>query len=341
MFVRGTRPAARRGFTLVELLVVIAIIGVMVGLLLPAVQAAREAARRMSCSNNMKQLGLALHNYHSTHQKFPYSVLMSGSLTAGSARPPATMTRNHRGWLVVLPFIEQQALYDLADLRLATGHYVRPGSGTLAGPRPGEVGNRNDEVVSTPVSSFLCPSDPNPTNYATITSPEYSISPGTTTRQGAFTNYDFSIRRTSADDNNWSAEAVATRRLFGQNNSSQFRDIVDGTSNVIALAETLRLTWNGVSPTWGYAKWVGHGVDVTYPAGMNFNLCCAWLAPPFASQPVLKQRLGDWSTPGSMHPGGAQFTFGDGSVRFISESIELITLQRLAYIADGQPLGEF
>jgi len=341
MSVRCTRRATRRGFTLVELLVVIAIIGVMVGLLLPAVQAAREAARRMSCSNNLKQLGLALHNYHSTFEKFPYSVLMSGSVEAGSARPGDFRIRNHRGWLMVLPFIEQQALYDLADFRLSTGAYVRAPAGSLSGPRPGEVGNRNDEVVSTPVSSFLCPSDPNPTNYATTTSANYSISPGTTTRQGAFTNYDFSIRRTSSSDNNWGAEAVATRRLFGQNESSRFRDIVDGTSNVIAIAETLRLTWNGVSPTWGYAKWVGHGVDVTYAAGMNFNLCCGWDAPPMVRQPVLKQRLGDWSTAGSMHPGGAQFTLGDGSVRFISESVELITLQRLAFIADGQPLGEF
>jgi len=336
---RATR--VRKAFTLVELLVVIAIIGVMVGLLLPAVQAAREAARRMSCSNNMKQLGLALHNYHSSFQKFPYSVLRSGSITSGSARPADGTTRNHRGWLVMLPFIEQQGLYDSADLRLATGHYVRPGSGSLSGPRPGEPGNPNDIVVSTPVQTFLCPSDPNPTNYTTTTSPEYSISPGTTTRHGAFTNYDFSIRRTSSDDANWLAEAAATRRLFGQNDSSQFRDIIDGTSNVIAIAETLRLTWNGVSPTWGYAKWVGHGVDVTYPQGINFNLCCAWDAPPMARQPVLKQRLGDWSTAGSMHPGGAQFTLGDGSVRFISQSIELVTLQRLAFIGDGQPVAEF
>jgi len=341
MLVRFKRPVVRRGFTLVELLVVIAIIGVMVGLLLPAVQAAREAARRMSCSNNMKQLGLALHNYHSTHEKFPYSVLNGGSIEAGTARPGDLRIRNHRGWLMLLPFIEQQGLYDLADFRLATGAYVRAPAGTLSGPRPGELGNRNDEVVSTPVSSFLCPSDPNPTNYATTTSPNYSISPGTTVLQGAFTNYDFSVRRTSSSAALWTAEDPATRPLFGHDASSKFRDIVDGTSNVIALGETLRLTWDGVSQTWGYAKWVGHGVDVAYFTGMNWNFCCGWDATPNVRQPVLKQRLGNWSTVGSMHPGGAQFTLGDGSVRFISESIELVTLQRLARIADGQPLGEF
>jgi len=331
---------SRKAFTLVELLVVIAIIGVMVGLLLPAVQAAREAARRMSCSNNMKQVGLALHNYHSAHNKFPYSVGWSGSVESGSATPGPNRVRNHRGWLLLLPFMEQQSLYDLANLSMATGAYVR-GANTVGGPLPGAPGNPNDIVVSTPIETLLCPSDPNPTTYAETGSTNYSISPGTTTRQGAFTNYEFSIRRTASGDVNWSADDPATRRLFGQNDSSRFRDMVDGTSNGIAFAETLRLTWNGVSPTWGYAKWVGHGVDVDYAFGMNFNRCCAWIAPPFTNLPVLPQRLGDWSTAGSMHPGGAQFTLGDGSVRFISETIELVTLQRLAYIADGQVLGEF
>src|SRR6056297_3670109 len=122
--VKRSNHFSRTGFTLVELLVVIAIIGVLVGLLLPAVQAAREAARRMSCSNNMKQLGLALHNYHDTHNEFPYSVALSGSIESGSAAPGPN-TRNHRGWLLILPFIEQQNLQEQLDLRLATGAYTR------------------------------------------------------------------------------------------------------------------------------------------------------------------------------------------------------------------------
>lgn len=151
----------RSGFTLVELLVVIAIIGVMVGLLLPAVQAAREAARRMSCGNNMKQLGLALHNYHDTHQKMVYAALQSGSITVGTAVPGAGRVLNHKGWLSVLPFIEQAPLFDLHDSRLASGAYVR-GANTISGPRPGEPGNVNDVVVSSIISAFLCPSDPIP-----------------------------------------------------------------------------------------------------------------------------------------------------------------------------------
>lgn len=331
----------RRAFTLVELLVVIAIIGVMVGLLLPAVQAAREAARRMSCSNNMKQVGLALHNYHDTHQKFPYSVGWSGSIESGNAIPGSGKIRNHRGWLMVLPYIEQQALYDMADLALATGSYVRSGTaGSISGPLPGEPGNPNDVVVSTPVQTFLCPSDPNPTNYSTITAANYSISPGTTTREGAFTNYDFSVRRTSNSSNTFRTEDMLTRRMFGLNDSSKFSDITDGTSNAIAVCETLRGVHDGVPQTWGYSKWVGHGVDPAYNLGINDLLCCAWDSPPF-NRPRTPSKLSAWSTSGSMHPGGAQFTLGDGSVRFISDAIELLTLQKLAYISDGQVLGEF
>jgi len=332
---------AKKAFTLVELLVVIAIIGVMVGLLLPAVQAAREAARRMSCSNNMKQIGLALHNYHSAHNKFPYSVGWGGSIEAGTAIPGANRIRNHRGWLLMLPFVEQQALYDLANLSAASGSYVRSGTaGTISGPLPGAAGNPNDVVVSTPVPTFLCPSDANPTNYATTSSATYSISPGTTTLQGAYTNYDFSVRRTSSTANTFTSDDIMTRRMFGFNDSSKFRDIVDGTSNAIAVCETLRGVHDGVPQTWGYSKWVGNGVDPAYSLGINDLLCCAWDAIPF-NRPRTPMRLSAWGTSGSLHPGGAQFTLGDGSVRFISQNIELVTLQRLSYISDGQVLGEF
>jgi len=333
---------ARKAFTLVELLVVIAIIGVMVGLLLPAVQAAREAARRMSCGNNMKQVGLGLHNYESAFKKFPYATARTGSMTGGTARPGDFQVRNHKGWLMVLPFLEQQALYDMADMSLSTGAYVRPGSGSLSGPRPGEPGNMNDVVVSTPVETFLCPSDPNPTNYATTTSANYSISPGTTTLQGAFTNYDFSTARGSAEAQpRWSVEPQATRRMFGIDDPSRIRDLVDGTTNTVMVVETIRNVVNGVAQTWGYAKWVGHGVDLGWPRGINDRMCCGWDSPPNA-RPQIASRLGEWSTPGSLHPGGAQVTMGDASVRFISDSTDLLILQRLAIIADGQVIpGDF
>jgi prepilin-type N-terminal cleavage/methylation domain-containing protein len=328
----------RKAFTLVELLVVIAIIGVMVGLLLPAVQAAREAARRMQCSNNMKQLGLGLHNYESAYKRFPYAVGASGSITSGSAVPGALRARNHKGWIMVLPFIEQQSLYDLADLRLATGAYV-VGSNTVSGPLPGQAGNANDVVVSTVVESFLCPSDPGPTNYATTSNANYSISPSSTTRQGAFTNYDFSVRATAGGAELWTRDPATTRRMFGMDESSRIRDVVDGTSNTVMVCETLRNVIDGVAQTWGYSKWVGNGVDLASTAGINNLMCCSWTTPPFANAQI-PSRLGSWSTAGSMHPGGAQFTLCDASVRFISESTDLTILQRLAFVADGQVIGE-
>jgi len=331
----------RRAFTLVELLVVIAIIGVLVGLLLPAVQAAREAARRMSCSNNMKQVGLGLHNYHSAFNKFPYSAAGVGSITSGTAIPGQNHVRNHRGWPSVLAFTEQQSLFELVDLSMSTGSYVRDsGQSSIGGPRPGELNNTNDIVVSTVVQTFLCPSDPNPTNYATTGSTAYSISPGTTNLQGAFTNYEFNTRRTSSGRDKWSQEPIETRRLFGLDDSSRFRDVIDGTSNTAAVCETLRGVHDGVPQTWGYTKWVGNGVDLSYSLGINNLLCCAWDSPPF-QRLRLSSRLSAWSTVGSVHPGGAHLLLADGAVRFITDSTEISVLQRLSHISDGQVVEEF
>ncbi len=327
---------SKTGFTLVELLVVIAIIGVLVGLLLPAVQAAREAARRMSCSNNMKQLGLALHNYHDTHQKFPYSVAASGPVNSGTARPAAGQVRNHRGWPMLLPFIEQAALYEAFDFSMAASSCINGSTNTLVGPKPGEPGNANDVVVSTSIPAFLCPSDSNPTHYSSHTSGAYSISPNTTTLLGAFTNYEFSVLANYNSASTWSDESATTRRMFGHTTHSKMRDILDGTSNSIAISETLRSVYNGTGQTWGYAKWVGHGVDPAHSYGINMKRY-----PPTPTVLPLPYRLGTWSTAGSLHPGGAQFTFGDGSVHFLTDSIDLTTLRNLAYISDGQVVPEY
>src|SRR5690606_38053277 len=125
-------------FTLVELLVVIAIIGVLVSLLLPAVQAAREAARRTQCSNNMKQLGLALHNYHDTHGRFPPQAIY------GPGAPPYTLPYHHTWMVMILPFIEQQPLYDAIDKRLPIFPQLLP---------------TGQPIRSAQVAAFRCPSD--------------------------------------------------------------------------------------------------------------------------------------------------------------------------------------
>lgn len=327
----------RRGFTLIELLVVIAIIAILIALLLPAVQQAREAARRSTCKNNLKQIGLALHNYNETHGVFPFSVTHAHSITAGSANH--TFGLNHRGWTMLLPFMDQANLYNRFNSSLASSTgapAAKPVPGNLL---PGAPGNANDEVISEIVPGFMCPSDNNVTHYRSTTSPHYSIAPGSSTEFAAHTNYEFSVIRTSSSANNWLSDSKTTRRMFGMDACCKIRDVTDGMSNAVACAETIRWTFNGASATWGHAKWVGHGVDLTYGNGINYWKCCSWYTPPNVSGTV--GRLGDWSTVGSLHTGGAHVLLGDGAVRFISENIDRVTRNNLAYISDGNPLGEF
>ncbi len=141
----------RRAFTLIELLVVIAIIAILIALLLPAVQQAREAARRSTCKNNMKQIGLALHNYHDTHRVFPYA-----SSHQGRACTTARSILNHKGWLMLLPFIDQAPLYNKFNFSIAASTSAVSGTGTVVGV-PG-TGNENDFVVSREIPVFTCPS---------------------------------------------------------------------------------------------------------------------------------------------------------------------------------------
>ncbi|HQU41270.1 MAG TPA: DUF1559 domain-containing protein, partial [Pirellulales bacterium] len=155
----------RRGFTLVELLVVIAIIGILVALLLPAVQAAREAARRNQCSNNLKQIGLALQNYHSANQRFcpaTYNLVTSGNrVGAGTFAPaynPGQRGMNLHGFMSLLPYMEQQAIYDLYNkLGCAGGSTVNNTAWGLAGGDPVTSGNAAIMALQPPV--FYCPSD--------------------------------------------------------------------------------------------------------------------------------------------------------------------------------------
>jgi len=148
------RSKLQRGFTLVELLVVIAIIGVMVGLLLPAVQAAREAARRMSCSNNLKQIGLALHNYHDTYRGLPPGYINNPPALAG----PVAGNNSQWAWgAFLLPFMEQSPLFE----QLQVGQINLSAALTAGGPFD------KTAIVNKPVDAFICPSDPGPFVHTT------------------------------------------------------------------------------------------------------------------------------------------------------------------------------
>jgi len=198
-----------RGFTLVELLVVIAIIGTLVGLLLPAVQSARESARRSSCSNNLKQLGLALHVHESSHKSLPYS--WGGPLSSATTTPTPEPTGRLSGFYRLLSFIEEQALFD------------------AIGANPPQVWT--GAVYQRQLRGLLCPSDSPPDKaITTIGQHNYVFNLG-----DRFNSFDTDIRVTPS----------ALRGLFGRESRVRFSEVTDGLSKTIALSECVRPSRSG------------------------------------------------------------------------------------------------
>jgi prepilin-type N-terminal cleavage/methylation domain-containing protein/prepilin-type processing-associated H-X9-DG protein len=317
------RIASRRGFTLIELLVVIAIIAILIALLLPAVQQAREAARRTECKNKLKQIGLGCHNYHSTHGSFPPAGLDYGWCNVSSTRPGSPTIRNINGLALLLPYLEQKAAND--KLVKTSGHqglttgcccsYSGNTSGTLAG-----APSQNAAIMATQMSAFLCPSDGGQRSLGTSSC--YGVAGG-----GAKTCYDFITSRSDFSCNNWAGSSAASRRMFGENSNTRVADVTDGTTNTLMLGESTLNVANGEAAAWGYRGWVMTGVDV---AGTGLNL---WDVPTGGSPTF--GNLNSWGQAGSLHPGGAHFALGDGSVRFIAQNINLTLLTQLATMADG------
>lgn len=309
----------RSGFTLIELLVVIAIIAILIALLLPAVQQAREAARRSQCKNNLKQIGLALHNYLDVHSVFPPATIAKGQCNTGKTNP---LVLNATGWTMLLPFIDQGPMYNLYDHNQAAGHYT---AGALAGTLVGDADlSGNAEIVSTPLTVLTCPSDDGDP-FQQLGSPHYSIT-STSQFQGAKTSYDFSVINDYYNCNGWRSRSSTTRRMFEDNSYCKPRDVTDGMSNTVAVAETRFSVYNGRAPSWGYRGWVMIGIDFgTYPINQTYYTGVD-RAPA----------LGSWAYPGSLHVGGCQVVLGDGSVRFVSENIDSNTRRKMASMADGE-----
>ena len=213
------------GFTLIELLVVIAIIAILIALLLPAVQQAREAARRSQCKNNLKQLGLALHNYHDIHRVFPSGVVDSNPAT--SSPGDAANNSNGLAWgTMILPMIDQAPLFN--QIGTQTGGFTRSwqdanGDGTLG-----------DAIAAakTILPAFICPSDP---------------MGGLNTDKGSFgkSNYLGNAGRGAVQTTSTGAAAGAKNGMFFENSKRRFRDITDGTSNTFFITE--RTTKNDAS----------------------------------------------------------------------------------------------
>lgn len=314
---------------MVELLVVIAIIGVLVGLLLPAVQSAREAARRMQCGNNLKQLGLAMHNYVGTHRNFP--TLATDSLYLFSAHAQ------------VLPFIEQANLSNLINFRepLMLGPAFNP---TL---NPVHRGIQ-DRLIPT----FMCPSDGGDpldiTNGVSFAGTNYLVNTGS----GAGMNY---------------CENVRTDGLFWGGSRVSFGDITDGSSNTVLMAEGLFGGRNSL-PTATLVdarrqmKSVGGGAVCSATAevlsarpasSFRGTRNGAWVRStafhttvnafyvPNSREPDVSFHGQVLSSSRSMHPGGTQITRADGSVHFVGQSVDLILWRALFTRGNGEVLGEY
>ncbi|HEY2253848.1 MAG TPA: DUF1559 domain-containing protein [Planctomycetaceae bacterium] len=324
---------AARGFTLIELLVVIAIIAVLVALLLPAVQQAREAARRVSCKSNLKQIGLALHNYHG----------QSNTL------PPGWIIGNRWGWAaMILPQIDQMPLYNLLGRSVGQNVLGTTAQGwnavmpTLVMP----------SALQTHMPVFRCPSD---SGLALVTPPlanGYTISGPPTPNTTSFSRSNYAGVVGSAVN----PGVIPTMSngygpgAFSQDSSRNFRDFTDGLSNTFLVGERRSPAAVAGYFTGGDTFWCGVGDEVSiegvalcvgdcsFGNGIDFHAPVA---------PSLTSRV-PYSGFSSVHAGGAQFLMGDGAVRFINDSVSQAaigfpgcTYQALANVSDGMNVGEF
>jgi prepilin-type N-terminal cleavage/methylation domain-containing protein len=347
------RASQRPAFTLVELLVVIAIIGILVALLLPAVQAAREAGRRAQCSNNLKQLGIALQEFHDVHLKMPAAIIHSGRYNNKTNTPycgpevcykgqtPYTIF-NHSGFVALLPFLEQKNLHDrynydyVASVSSPYSIPVGPDSATLNTNR--YLINGQDGVVSTLLKVMVCASDKDPeTRTRGVGNPADFYEMNETRRS----NYLFNSGGYTDYDNNWSRTAITYRGAFGNNGSARLADCVDGTSNTIAIGES-RYLKNGSTdfgPYWGAGTHTavhGRGFNlanppVIYPPNYRYGTCSGFGGtPPWCNYA--------WGF-GSNHPHIAQFVMMDGSVQVIQDNINPATWRGLCTPEGREPLG--
>ena len=297
----STVKPSTRGFTLVELLVVIAIIGILIALLLPAVQAAREAARRSQCTNQVKQIGLALHNYHDTFKAFPLGHVM--------APDSSTSTQLRGSWIKgLLPFLELQTVYDTFDHDSA---WWAPG---------------NESVRGITINDFLCPSDIG----VEIFNSAYNF--GFRGNYVANTGIGTYIREYRPSQQT----GLTVHGPFVHNRNVSFKSIIDGTSNTAAVTEIRKAEGNdsrgALFADSGTAQYCHDYVPNELVADLTERCVTRDYAPCTGAGSGGPHRL----TARSNHPGGVNLLLFDGSVRFIGETIERDTWQALASMQGGE-----
>ena len=324
-----------RGFTLIELLVVIAIIAILIALLLPAVQQAREAARRTQCKNNLHQLGLALHNYADVHGQFP--------LTAFNANGPGlSWSDGSKGSYLVrlLPFIEQAPLFNALNFSTAgptAAGWLLPNFEAQVDP----AGKLYRHYV---ISGYLCPSDPSGNLVGHSAKSNYAMSMGNQqmdTNAGKCPQYVAHVAGTGSTVGHGNQEAGTNISgvISRLNWAAQLRDITDGTSNTIAMGEIRPNCGDHMNNGWFHFN----SLWVATTAPVNFPIRCYNDPAPSGTLTGCND-ADNWSTSQgfkSRHVGGAQFVLCDGSVRFISENIDYLTYQYLGDRRDGKVLGDF
>ena len=327
--------AGRRGFTLVELLVVIAIIGILIALLLPAVQAAREAARRSQCTNNLKQLGLGLHNFHDVNKMFPPLTYGNGG-TRGTT-PQGNEDRNS-GLMLITPYIEQRAMYDILSKPYAATTPSILAWGPIRGGAPGNATTSYPPYV-TKVPCFVCPSNgaaealwgiDSARSYACCIGDSINIDMYASTRntRGVFTvlrypNIESKVNMSAITDGT-SNTILMGERAFGSSNKrltrGYFANNVGGL-NTSPIGCINTASGGTYLPTQSVMQDRAVGVEWFdgFPAFTGFNTVLPPNSPSCASD-----NWGDtWGlfSASSFHPGGVNVLLGDASVRFISETI--------------------
>jgi prepilin-type N-terminal cleavage/methylation domain-containing protein/prepilin-type processing-associated H-X9-DG protein len=357
----GFNPRARRGFTLIELLVVIAIIAILIGLLVPAVQKVREAAARTQCSNNAKQIGLALFNYESTYHQLPPASLVPFSKINSSSNLDMNVPFGPNWAVLILPYIEQDPLYKQANPGSYPGIPVTPG----VVPPYAAVNNSWRVLRGVVIKTYQCPSDPYnafPYNDPTGNAPPETIwARGNYGVTASYEDYDHvAYGNQFKTSQKGPLKGVVASAVMSANYGARLLEITDGTSNTIMVGE-LRA---GISPLDPRGVWalgfpsasiVNAGRAPYNPTpnnvlgdsggdGDEIQNCAKFWNPTIGS----RQRMGCINDPGaimtsgmsrSLHTNGVNTCFADGSVRFLPDNISEFTWGLLLSKSDNLPLG--